>query len=131
MNHWPYGAGGNSGYSYLPGTGVYYNGNADYAGAVYYEYYLSKRDAGELGTDYWVKHINFNDFDGDGEPSEEELLASREYVGSAEYHNETGREMTPDEVKAAVDLYNSYEMRPLSGAMDYESLLARLMGSEY
>ncbi len=126
MNHWPYGAGGNAGYSYLPGTGVYYNGNADYAGAVYYEYYMSKRDAGELGTDYWVKHINFNDFDGDGEPSEEELLASREYVGSAEYHNETGREMTPDEVKAAVDLYNSYEMRPLSGAMDYDSLLAQL-----
>ena len=126
MNHWPYGAGGNAGYSYLPGTGVYYNGNADYAGAVYYEYYMSKRDAGELGTDYWVKHINFNDFNGDGEPSEEELLAFREYVRSAEYHNETGREMTPDEVKAAVDLYDSYEMRPLSGAMDYDSLLAQL-----
>ena len=34
--------------------------------------------------------------------------------------------MTPDEVKAAVDLYNSYEMIPLSGVMDYDSLLARL-----
>ena len=126
MNHWPYGAGGNAGYSYLPGMGIYYNGNADYAGAIYYEYYMSKRDAGEIGTDYWVKHINFNDLDGDGEPSEQELLASREYIGTAEYHNETDREMTPDEIKAAVDLYDSYEMRPLTGAMDYDGLLAQL-----
>ena len=34
-------------------------------------------------------------------------------------------------IQAAVDLYNSYEMRPLSGAMDYDSLLARLMDAEY
>ena len=131
MNHWPYGAGGNSGYSYIPGMGIYYNGNADYAGAIYYESYMSKHDAGEIETDYWVKNINFNDLDGDGEPSEYEMSVSGEYAGSAEYHNETDREMTPDEVKAAVDLYNSCEMRSLSGAMDYDSLLARLMDSEY
>ena len=43
----------------------------------------------------------------------------------------TTRIRRPDEVKAAVDFYNSYEMRPLSGAMDYDSLLARLMDAEY
>ena len=126
MNHWPYGAGGNSGYSYIPGMGEYYNGNADYAGAIYYETYMSKRDVGELGTDYWVKNINFNDLDGDGEPSEYELSVSGEYVWSAEYHNETAQEMTPDEVKAAVDQYNSYEMKSLTGVMDYDGLLAQL-----
>ena len=126
MNHWPYGAGGNAGYYYLPGTGVYYNGNADYAGAIYYETYMSKHEAGELATDYWVKNINFNDLDGDGEPSEYELSVSGQYVGSAEYHNETGREMSPDEVKAVVDQYDSYEMRSLTGVMDYAGLLAQL-----
>ena len=126
MNHWPYGAGGNSGYSYIPGMGVYYNGNADYAGAIYYETYMSKRDVGELGTDYWVKYINFNDLDGDGEPSEYELSVSGEYAGSAEYYNKTDRVMTPDEVKAAVDLYNSYEMKSLTGTMDYDDLLVQL-----
>ena len=126
MNHWPYGAGGNAGYYYLPGTGVYYNGNADYAGAIYYETYMSKHEAGELATDYWVKNINFNDLDGDGEPSEYELSVSGQYVGSAEYHNETGRDMSPDEVKAVVDQYDSYEMRSLTGVMDYAGLLAQL-----
>ncbi len=63
---------------------------------------------------------------GDGEPSEYELSVSGQYVGSAEYHNETGREMSPDEVKAVVDQYSSFEMRSLMGTMDYDSLLAQL-----
>jgi hypothetical protein len=126
MNNWPYGAGGNSGYSYVPRTGIYYNGNADYAGAIYYEFYMSARAGGEIDTDYWVKNINFNDLNGDGEPSEEELAASREYTGSSEYHNETDRQMTEEEIKAVVELYNSYDMVSIFGVMDYASLLAQL-----
>lgn len=126
MNNWPYGAGGNSGYSYVPRMGIYYNGNADYAGAIYYDSYMSAREGGEIDTDYWVKNINFNDLNGDGEPSEDELAASGEYTGTSEYHNETDREMTEEEIKAMVDLYSSYEMKYLSGDIDYESLLAQL-----
>lgn len=126
MNDWAYGAMGNAGYSYIPGTGVYYNGNADHAGAIYYESYMSKREEGELATDYWVKHINFNDLDGDGWPSEDELEASGEYVGSSEYYNETNKEMTKDEIKAVIDQYNSYEMKPITGVMEYEELLTAL-----
>ena len=106
--------------------GIYYNGNADYAGAIYYDSYMSAREGGEIDTDYWVKNINFNDLNGDGEPSEDELAASGEYTGTSEYHNETDREMTEEEIKAMVDLYSSYEMKYLSGDIDYESLLAQL-----
>ena len=126
MDHWPYGAGGNSGYSYLPEMGVYYNGNADYAGAIYYESYMSKHETGELATDYWVKLINFNDLNGDGEPSQEELEASGTYEGSAEYHCETGAEMSQDEIKAVIDGYNGHEWKYLTGGTDYESLLVSL-----
>ncbi len=126
MNDWAYGAMGNAGYSYIPGTGVYYNGNADHAGAIYYEYYMSKREDGELGTDYCVKNINYNDIDGDGWPSEEELEASGGYVGSSEYYDETGKEMTEDEIKAVIDQYNSYEMKAITGVMEYEELLSAL-----
>ena len=129
MNNWPYGAGGNSGYSYVPRMGIYYNGNADYAGAIYYEAYMSARDGGEIATDYLVKNINFNDLDGDGEPSQEELEASGAYKGSSEYYSNIGMEMTEEEIKAVVDRYNSYEMKYLSGTLDYDSLLAQLSAS--
>ena len=130
MNRWPYGAGGNGGYSYAPKKGIYYNGNADHAGAIYYNTYMSKRDEGELGTDYWVKDINFNDLDGDGWPSEDELQASGEYVGSSEYYNETGKDMTEEEIKAVISLYESYEMKQISGRMDYPTFLDKLAGKE-
>lgn len=87
---------------------------------------MSKREEGELATDYWVKHINFNDLDGDGWPSEDELEASGDYVGSSEYYNETDKKMTEDEIKAVIDQYNSYEMKPITGVMEYEELLSAL-----
>ncbi len=128
MDRWTYGAGGNSGYSYMPGKGIYYNGNADYAGAVYYDTYMSEREDGEIAADYWVRSLNFNDLDGDGEPSEEEFAVSDEYEGNREYHNETDKEMTEEEIKAVVEKYEGYEMKPLEGTMDYESIMRTLNG---
>ncbi|MCR4607969.1 MAG: hypothetical protein K5771_09610 [Oscillospiraceae bacterium] len=126
MHQWPYGAGGNSGYSYVPEMGIYYNGNADYAGAIYYESYMSKHEQGELITDYCIKHINFNDLDGDGEPSYEELEASGEYEGISEYFNESGEEMTEAELREIIRLYEGYEKRSLYGESDYYALLSQL-----
>ncbi|MCR5789893.1 MAG: hypothetical protein K6G83_08390 [Lachnospiraceae bacterium] len=130
MNRWPYGALGNGGYFYAPGKGIYYNGDADSAGALYYNYYMSKRDEGGLGTDYWVLDINFNDLDGDGEPSEYELQNSGEYVGSSEYHNETDKDMTEEEIKDVISLYESYEMKQITGRMDYPAFLDELAGKD-
>ncbi len=129
MHSWPYGAGGNAGYSYIPGTGIYYNANSDYAGAVRYEYYMSDRGEGEIQTDFWVKSLNFNDLDGNGEPSEYELSVSGEYAAASEYHSEADREMSGDEIKAAVDRFAGAEKKPLAGTLDYESLLACLGGN--
>lgn len=124
MNRWAYGAMGNGGYGYFPRKGIYYNGNADYAGMIYYDTYMSKRGEGELKTDYWVKTINFLDPDGDGWPSEDDPF--EEGAGGIEYHNETDKEMAEAEIKAVVELYNSYEMEQLCGVMNYEALLVLL-----
>ena len=130
INEWAYGAGGNAGYSYAPKKGIFYNGNADYAGAIYYNTYMSKRDVGEIETDYWTKCYNFNDLDGDGSPSDDELQVSDEFVGSIEYYNETDKKMTEEEIKAIVDLYDSYETEVISGQMDYATFLDKLAGKE-
>jgi hypothetical protein len=34
--------------------------------------------------------------------------------------------MTEDEIKAVIDQYNSYEMKPITGVMEYEELLSAL-----
>ena len=126
MNHWGYGAGGNAGYYYAPKTGMYFNGNADYAGAVYYEYYMSKRDEGEIATDYWIKNINFNDTDGDGEPTGEELEASGGYEGTSEYHDNTGKNLTEAQIKEIIDGYAGYETECIVGNMNYDALIEKL-----
>ena len=48
MDSWPYGAMGNAGYYYCPSANVIYNANADYAGAIRYETYMSMDDNGEI-----------------------------------------------------------------------------------
>lgn len=126
MDHWPYGAMGNAGYMYVPGEGIYYSTNADYAGAVLYSYFMSKHEAGELATDYWVKTINFNDSDGDGMPSEEELELSADFEGVSEYYNETGTEMSESELKETIDGYFESDMEELVGILSYESIMRKL-----
>ena len=126
MNHWGYGAMGNHGYSYAPGTGVYYNSNADYAGAVVYEYYMSKHEEGELATDYWLRRNNFNDADGDGEPSAEELETYGYFEGTAEYHSNLNPGMPQEGIRAMVELYESYDWQFLTGTLDVAGLMAKL-----
>ena len=72
MDEWGYGAMGNAGYDYAPGKNRLMNYNADYAGAIGNEYYMTVKD-GEIVTDYWVTYYNFDDVNGNGEPDEEEL----------------------------------------------------------
>ncbi len=126
MDHWPYGAMGNAGYSYAPGKGIYYNENADFAGAIRYSTFMSKHESGELEADYTVKTTIFEDIDGDGVPSEEELEASGDFEGIVEYYDETGAEIPESEAKETIDLYYSYEMEELAGVLSYESIIKKL-----
>jgi hypothetical protein len=65
--------------------------------------------------------------DGDGSPSEDEYTGSDELkVYEERYYNETGIEMTEDELRAKVDLLKSYEYESLGGDMDYAALLEAL-----
>ncbi len=127
MNGWAYGAMGNTGYDYVPGKGIFYNHNNDYAGLVQYFNYMFKHEEGELKADYVVEHLMFEDKDGDGSPSEDEYTDSDEFkVYEERYYNETGIEMTEDELRAKVDLLKSYEYESLGGDMDYAALLEAL-----
>lgn len=126
MDHWPYGAMGNAGYSYVPEEGIYCNTNSDMAGAIRYTYFMSKHEAGELETDYWVKTINFNDSDGDGMPSEEELELSADFEGVSEYYNETGTERSESELKETIDGYFGCDWEELVGILGYESIMRKL-----
>ncbi len=127
MNGWAYGAMGNTGYDYVPGKGIFYNHNNDYAGLVQYFNYMFKHEEGELKADYVVESLMFEDKDGDGSPSEDEYTGSDELkVYEERYYNETGIEMTEDELRAKVDLLKSYEYESLGGDMDYAALLEAL-----
>lgn len=77
---WGYGAGGNTGYNYLPGEGVIYNMDNDYAGVVVWETFLKwDPEAKELkdinGGSLYVVYAE--DLDGDGHISEEEMEKSK------------------------------------------------------
>ncbi len=95
IEDWPYGAGGNEGYEYIPRGNVLRNYNSDYAGMIRYTYYgrmNSSRELEEIGTleeDYYI------DLNGDGEPSWE----PDEYTDEVQrYYNLTGdREISETE----------------------------------
>ena len=130
MYNWSYGAGGNTGYDYAPGKGIYYNHNNDYAGAVQYGSYMSKHKGTEVQTDYCVEYQMFEDLDGDGVPSEEELSAIEELdVHKEIYYNYTNKEMTDAEIEEKIDLLNSYDYEWLGGTMSYGELITALSGS--
>ncbi|WP_155827683.1 hypothetical protein [Butyrivibrio sp. AE2015] len=126
MDKWGYGAMGNHGYSYFPGTGIYYNNNADYAGAIYTESYMSKHENGEIQTDYWVQTNYFQDIDEDGMPSYEELNTTFGDVGKIEYHCVFDENMSEDDIKKIVDNYNKQELVELGGKYEYETIMLQL-----
>ena len=59
-------------------------------------------------------------------PNPEELESVRDTDGTAEYVNNTGKKMTDGEIKATVDLYDSYEKKEITGTMDYDAILEKL-----
>ena len=59
-------------------------------------------------------------------PNPEELESVRDTDGTTEYVNNTGKKMTDDEIKATVDLYDSYEKKEITGTMDYDAILEKL-----
>ncbi len=129
MDHWPYGAGGNCGYTYVPRKNIIFNSNYDYAGLIEYVTYGSIRENGTLETDYEAKYLYFNDVDGDGKPSssEEDMMSADDYrLYEASYYNYTDQDMTDDEIKARIEKLDKYSFEGINGSLDYEELIKKL-----
>lgn len=81
MDQWPYGAGGNSGYEYLPGQNVLRNYDADGAGAIMWTSFGKIGSSHEMESYYdqslseWMfKDKNHNYLQDEDEPYEEETF---------------------------------------------------------
>ena len=108
---------------YAPKKDIYYimSGNQYHDNAVD-KTYLSKDENAELQTLFKVRNLK-----SDVKPSTPEALESaKDNAGITEYENETDKKMTTDEIKAMVNLYDSYEKKELAGTMDYDTLLTQL-----
>ncbi len=126
MDQWAYGAMGNSGYTYAPKKNVLYNGNADYAGSIYYNSYMSINDGGELATSYWSMDINFDDVNGDEIPSEEELETAEGRTYDTKYYSEINKDMSEEDIKKIIDEYSAFEYEQIEGTQDYNSIMEQL-----
>ncbi len=126
MHQWGYGAGGNSGYSYAPGKNVFYNHNQDYAGAIHYESYMTPEEGTEITTAYYKKAYFFNDADGDGYPSEDELENSDFDEYRVDYYCCFDRNTSEDKIRDAIAEYESYDFVEMIGRMSCEEVMKKL-----
>ena len=129
MYHWTWGAMGNYGYEYVPRKGIFYNHNSDYCGAVRYTTYMLIHEGSgkELQGDYVVEEFFFNDKDGDGYPSDEELMDSTEMESYlANYYSHTNEELTEEQIEQKIDEFHGYELVSLDATKTYDELVAEL-----
>ncbi len=124
MHSWPYGAMGNIGYEYAPGKGVFFNLNNDFAGLIQNETYMIKREGQGLTADFIVENLMFDDKDGNGEPSDDETEGMEEMeVFSSTYYNYTGEDLTDEEIKEKIALFNTYSFEELYGTKTYDEIM--------
>lgn len=127
MEHMGSGAGGNLGYSYAPGKGVIMNPFVPFYGAMEQIFYMSKREGGNVDADYSVTEYHFDDVDGDGFPSEEELAAVGDMkTYKTTYENYTSENLSEDQVKAKIDELSKYEYIDMVATMSYDDLVSKL-----
>lgn len=111
---------------YAPKKNIYYSmtGNQyDYTSSTVDKSYIQADENAELHFNFEVNEIKYNS----PRPSTpEELESVRDTDGTAEYVNNTGKKMTEDEIKATVDLYDSYEKKEITGTMDYNAIMEKL-----
>ena len=118
MDQWPYGAGGNTGYEYLPGKNIIRNYDMDHAGAVIYESYFTVNDDYEVvelldeGLSIWY----FRDANGDG------MIDEDEYCDEPIYYY--GDSEISEEEYASYQVRGDYEV--ICGEMSTEEILAQL-----
>ncbi len=118
MDRWGYGAMGIPGYEYAPRANVIYNINVDFAGAMYYKFYMKIGAEGQV-EDYYDQSLtlwNFDDLNGNGAPDEGELLEDPIY----RYGDQVISEAEFD----AYQIPGTYEM--IQGTMTQDQILETL-----
>lgn len=115
MNHWAYGAMGNTGYEYSPGKNSMRNYNADQAGLIMNTYYMKINERNAIETPVWIESINYIDSNGNGVFDEDE-----EYGAGPEYIN--GEKASPEEVEDVYAAYDMGEYQYIEGRMTVEDV---------
>lgn len=113
IDGWGYGVGGNPGYMYLERQNIIYNENADFAGDLNYYYHWEIKKNYKL-EDYYSGELvmsAFKDADGNGIPTDDEILATPIYTYD-------GEEITKEE-------FQSYMFEG-----EYELIVGELSASE-
>ncbi len=118
-NGWPYGAGGNAGYEYVPRGNVIRNYNSDHAGLIRYTSFY-KLDNLKLvnALEQSLYETHYEDKNGNNEVDEDEI----DYIEEAKYFY-GDNEITAEEFEAKLI---SGEYEELVGTKSYEDIIARL-----
>ncbi|MCR5033216.1 MAG: hypothetical protein K6A92_10175 [Lachnospiraceae bacterium] len=124
MKDMGYGVGGNAGYGYLPGKNRLYNGDADYAGMIYYHSFYHIGEDHKLAHDKTYMVLNFDDANHNEYPDEGEDY--EESAGGVYLYEETGARKAVDESDCAEDFRDMANCEYFYGTMTYEELLEQL-----
>lgn len=119
MDHWGYGAMGNSGYEYVPEKNSLRNYNSDYAGAIRYTTYMAISENHSMDTTTQIETFNFDDVNGNGMPDEDES----ESIGNYSKSYIDGTEISDEDIES----YNVGEYEFISVSMTLDELKSALM----
>lgn len=119
MDHWGYGAMGNSGYEYVPEKNSLRNYNSDYAGAIRYTTYMAISENHSMDTTTQIETFNFDDVNGNGMPDEDES----ESIGNYSKSYIDGKEISDEDIES----YNVGEYEFISVSMTLDELKSALM----
>ncbi|MBR1853290.1 MAG: hypothetical protein IJ794_09150 [Lachnospiraceae bacterium] len=123
MDHWAYGAAGNTGYEFLPKKNLLRNYNTDHAGLVLYTSYMEMNDTPELVEKYYLKTA-YEDENGEvlTPESDADMAAENWHLYISENGGEE-RAITADEMSTYLI---QEEFQYIIGTMTAEQLKAQL-----
>ncbi len=124
MDGWSYGAMGNNGYYYIPGTNTLYNYNHDYAGLLGYATYMKIDTNHEIVSDYYIELYHFLDANADGYPDDGEYEAWVEDGEHTIYYLNGTKQLTEEEALS----YDPHaeNMMFLNAESSYNEILSQL-----
>ncbi len=124
-----YGAGGIADYEYVPKKNCIRYWNSDYAGIVCDLHFISIHD-GKIVYDYTCQMDNYDDLDGNGYPSEDEMTeeALAKATGSTSYYA-NDKSLSQDVIEKKIEELQEYEYETIHGqydSVDFYDVMAKM-----